>query len=81
MTLTISHDHDRRIWPRYGDGKPARRMSTSKLGLIRMLLSGLTHTAFQLQESREMYTQGEVASQNLWSRYDRHFVGIIRHNA
>ena len=23
---------------------------------------------------------GEVTSQNLWSRYDRHFVGITRHN-
>ena len=22
------------------------------------------------------YTQGEVTSQNLWPRYDRHFVGI-----
>jgi len=26
-------------------------------------------------------TQGEVTSQSLWSRYDRHFVGITRHNA
>jgi len=26
-----------------------------------------------------MYPQGEVTSQNLWSRYDRHFVGITRH--
>ena len=26
-------------------------------------------------------SQGEVTSQNLWSRYDRHFVGITRHNA
>ena len=26
------------------------------------------------------YTQGEVTSQNLWPRYDRHFVGIIRRN-
>ena len=25
------------------------------------------------------YTQGEATSQNLWSRYDRHFVGITRH--
>jgi len=23
-----------------------------------------------------IYTQGEVTSQSLWSRYDRHFVGI-----
>jgi len=27
------------------------------------------------------YTQDEVTSQNLWSRYDRHFVGKTRHNA
>ena len=26
------------------------------------------------------YTSGEVTSQNLWPRYDRHFVGIARHN-
>jgi len=26
-------------------------------------------------------TQGEVTSQSLWSRYDRHFVGVTRHNA
>ena len=27
------------------------------------------------------YTQDEVTPQSLWSRYDRHFVGITRHNA
>ena len=27
------------------------------------------------------YTQGEVTSQSLWSRYDRHFVGITPRNA
>ena len=26
------------------------------------------------------YTWGEVTSQNLWSRYDLHFVGITWHN-
>jgi len=26
-----------------------------------------------------LYTQGEVTSQSLWSRYDRHFVAITRH--
>ena len=26
------------------------------------------------------YTQGEMTSQNLWSLYDRHFVGITWHN-
>jgi len=28
-----------------------------------------------------LYSQGEVTSHSLWSRYDRHFVGITRHNA
>jgi len=28
-----------------------------------------------------LYTQGEVTSQSLWSRYDRYFVGITRYNA
>ena len=28
-----------------------------------------------------MYAQGEVTSQSLWSRYDRHYVGIVRYNA
>jgi len=27
------------------------------------------------------YTEGEVTSQSLWSRYNRHFVGMTRHNA
>ena len=27
-----------------------------------------------------LYTWGEVTSQNLWPRYDRHFVGITWHN-
>ena len=29
----------------------------------------------------QLYAQGEVTSQNLWPRYDRHFVGITWHNA
>ena len=28
-----------------------------------------------------LYTQGEVTSPSLWSRYDRHFVGITRYTA
>ena len=28
-----------------------------------------------------LVTQSEVTSRSLWSRYDRHFVGITRHNA
>ena len=30
---------------------------------------------------RHESTYGEVTSQSLWSRYERHFVGITRHNA
>ena len=26
------------------------------------------------------YTEGEMMSQNIWPRYDRHFVGITWHN-
>ena len=37
---------------------------------------GLHRTA-----NNPQYTLGEVTSQNLWSRYDRHFVGITRYNA
>jgi len=29
----------------------------------------------------DAYAQGKVTSQSLWSGYDRHFVGIARHNA
>jgi len=40
---------------------------------------------FEIQVStvyiRALYTQGEVTSQSLRSRHDRHFVGITRHNA
>ena len=28
----------------------------------------------------QLHTWGEVTSQNLWSVYDRHFVGITRYN-
>jgi len=30
---------------------------------------------------KSAYTWGEVTSQGLWSRYDRHFVGVTRRNA
>jgi len=30
---------------------------------------------------RANYTQDEMTSQNLWSRYVRHFVGVTWHNA
>jgi len=30
---------------------------------------------------RALHTWGEVTSQSLWSRHDRHFVGTTRHNA
>ena len=32
-------------------------------------------------KSKDCCVDGEVTSQTLWSRYDRHFVGITRHNA
>ena len=28
-----------------------------------------------LHRCHRMYTQGDVTSQDIWSRYDRHFVG------
>jgi len=34
-----------------------------------------------LKSKKTTYTQGEMTSQNLWSRYDRQFVGITRNNA
>ena len=34
-----------------------------------------------LRHARGRNTQGEVTSRSLWSRYDRHVVGITRHNA
>jgi len=30
---------------------------------------------------RNAYTEGEMTSQSLWPRYDRHFVGKTRYNA
>ena len=33
------------------------------------------------KQQNDTYTQGEVTSQSLWPRYDRHFVGITRHDA
>ena len=38
---------------------------------------GLIHTI----ELKPYNTQGEVTSQSLWSRQNRHFAGITRHNA
>jgi len=36
----------------------------------------------QTQLSTDLqYTLGEVTSQSLWSRYDRHFVGIAQRHA
>ena len=32
-------------------------------------------------KSKDCCADGEVTSQTLWSRYDRHFVGITRHIA
>jgi len=35
---------------------------------------------FGVGSSCTVYTWSEVTSQNLWPRYDRHFVGITWHN-
>ena len=35
----------------------------------------------QIVRMEKVNTSGEVTSQSLWSRYDRHFLGITRHNA
>jgi len=34
----------------------------------------------QLAKAGGGNTRGEVTSQNLWPRYDRHFVGVTWHN-
>jgi len=36
---------------------------------------------FDAFAARSLYTQDEMTSRSLWSRYDRHFVGISRYNA
>ena len=41
----------------------------------------LRHRSSAHNLSSRLYTQGEVTSQILRSRYDRHFVGIARYNA
>ena len=44
-------------------------------------LDGITPCWLRALTRRFVYTRGEVTSQSLWSRYDRRFVGITRHNA
>ena len=49
---------------------------------VRPMCLQLQYAQMQAAEQiRLLYTQGEVTSQSPWSRYDRHFVGITRHNA
>ena len=51
---------------------------------VTSLFAGWVIFNFVLKDSgvkMHLYTQGEVTSQSLWSRYDRHFVGITRYNA
>ena len=54
-----------------GPSPPASTMSSTLL----------RHRSSAHNLSSRLYTQGEVTSQILWSRYDRHFVGIARYNA
>ena len=53
-----------------------RRRSAANAGsvMLRAEDRGSTRTCFEL-DSRN--TKGEMTSQNIWSRYDRQFVGII----
>ena len=44
-------------------------------------LREVSPSALKQQHHGASYTQGEMTSQNLWSGYDRHFVGITWHNA
>jgi len=66
--LISKHDCQPRIWG-------ARRKAPSGSENLEGYL------ALPSADSRHSYTQGEMTSQSQWSRYDRHFVGITRHNA
>jgi len=57
------------------DAKPRPNQSTvACAGRFRLSLCGIRDGAALLG------TKDEVTSENLWSRYDRHFVGITWHN-
>jgi len=49
--------------------------STGLTGRLREAMS-----TWVLFSALRRYTYAEVTSQNLWPRYDRHFVGITQHN-
>ena len=47
---------------------------------LRALLCEITPVRYADTLRRKSYTWDEVTSQNLWPRYNRHFVGIAWHN-
>ena len=60
------------------------RLVDSNRGFITIIIittSGVPRPgAWQCLRIDSMYTWSEVTSQNLWPRYERHFVGITWHN-
>jgi len=57
-------------------------MHSCLLTYVRVCMDSRLFLPVDLSRSSDhKYTQGEMTSQSLWSRYDRHFVGITRHNA
>jgi len=60
--------------------KPAEEKESAAVRKIcRKGLPGLSHIHKLCAQWK--YTGGVVASRSLWSRYDRHLVGITRYNA
>ena len=62
-------------------------MNTKQVAIVLLATGRITSATKEITEygSRASlaipkYTQGEMTSQNLWSRYVRHFVGITWHN-
>jgi len=80
-----------------GDARPAskvpgcvcRRHHIMMMSSLQLRTTTTSSSSISLQRSAASrsarhatdYTQGEVTSQSLWSPYDHHFVGIIRHHA
>jgi len=61
-------------------GGPGGGSTTDSAAQHRTIMHGDTSDSRHLENRKSRYTQGEVTSQNPSSRYDRHFVGITRHN-
>ena len=62
-----------RVWMRPGLGSGLR-------SLLRPADADMDPNPDYNPDSNPYYAYGELTSQILWSRYDRHFVGITEHN-